>query len=75
MYPFSLNSDCRILDGANRGKPTLRPDCNTGGLKCLFSPIYLVGRFMDAAEAAHDACLTSTSGAGILLDFRERTIK
>jgi hypothetical protein len=29
---------------------------------------------MDAVLTAHDACLTSTGGAGILLDFRERTI-
>jgi hypothetical protein len=34
-----------------------------------------VDRCMDAAGAAHDACLTSTGVAGILLDFRERTIK
>jgi hypothetical protein len=30
---------------------------------------------MDAVTAARDACLTSTGVAGILLDFRERTIK
>jgi len=35
----------------------------------------LAGLCMDAVAEAHDACLTSTSVAGILLDFRERTIK
>jgi hypothetical protein len=29
---------------------------------------------MDAPGKGHDACLTSTGGAGIFLDFRERTI-
>jgi hypothetical protein len=30
---------------------------------------------MDAVSGGLDACLTSTSGAGIFLGFRERTIK
>jgi hypothetical protein len=30
---------------------------------------------MDAGGKVHDACLTSTGGAGILLDFRERTLE